>query len=89
MSTMQEITRLVAEAGGNTSSDEKYHGVITSAMEEVANLLKGTQDSLSAICRDVEAAASKEEELKWLLRGSMGFGAFFSNWICRLSVIYG
>ena len=50
---------MVAEAGGNTSCDEKYHGVITSAMDEVANLLKGTQDSLSAICRDVEAAAAK------------------------------
>ena len=59
MSAMQEITMMVAEAGGNTSCDEKYHGVITSAMDEVANLSKGTQDSLSAICRDVEAAAAK------------------------------
>ena len=61
MSGIQEITKLVSEAEGIMSGSDKYHGLIKSAMDEVANLLKGTQDSLSAICRDVEAAAGKEE----------------------------
>ena len=61
MSGLQEITKLVSETEGEKSSTNKYHDLISSAMDEVANLLKGTQDSLSAICRDVEAAPGRDE----------------------------
>ena len=61
MSAKQEVSTLVSESEGNTSVNDKYHALIESAVDEVANLMKGTQDSLRAICRDVEAAASREE----------------------------
>ena len=61
MSARQEVAKLVSETEGNMSSTDKYNDLIKSAMDEVANLLKGTQDSLAAICRDVEAAAGREE----------------------------
>ena len=61
MSAIQDISTLVSESEGNTAIDNKYHGLIESAVDEVANLMKGTRDSLKAICRDVEVAASREE----------------------------
>ena len=61
MSARQEVAALVSESGGNTSVENKYHVLIKSAVNEVMNLLEATRDSLGAICKDVEAAASRDE----------------------------
>ena len=61
MSARQEVAALVSESGGNTSVENKYHVLIKSAVNEIMNLLEATRDSLGAICKDVEAAASRDE----------------------------
>ena len=68
MSATQKVSTLVSESEGNTSVNDKFHALIESAVDEVANLIKGTQDSLRAICRDVEAAASREKLIEALKR---------------------
>ena len=76
MSANQEVATLVSESEGITSVDNKYHALIESAVDEVANVMKGTRDSLRAICKDVEAAASREE-LKEALKRLNGVWSIF------------
>ena len=61
MSARQEVATLVSESEGNASVDNKYHELIRSAVNEDMNLSEATRVSLGAICRDVEAAASRDE----------------------------
>ena len=68
MSSKSEVASLIAEADGSASYEEGDASLIKSTVEEVSTVLEVTQDSMRAICRDVEAASSKGELKKAFVR---------------------